>query len=181
MSEPLRTLWDALEAHGCRPHGKAYDFRARCPAHDGDNPQALHVAIGADGRAVLHCFAHGCEVEAVTDALGLRLADLFPNGHKRGQRRPSVPLRRSDFHWPARAAVNALYALERVEQPWRAMVASDCPYCGSQGAWLHVRSVGHVLPNGFCDPQGRAELDCPNGCTVDNYEQALLGRLEEAS
>ena len=48
MSDPLRTLWDALEARDCRPKGRAHDFRARCPAHDGDNPQSLHVSIGAD-------------------------------------------------------------------------------------------------------------------------------------
>ena len=77
--------------------------------------------------------------------------------------------------------MNALYALEQIEQPWRMLLASDCPYCGSPGASLHVRSGGQVLPNGFCDPNGRVELDCPGGCTADNYEQALLGRLDEGS
>jgi hypothetical protein len=179
VSDPLRTLWDALEAHGCRPKGKLHDFRARCPAHDGQNRQALHVAIGADGRAVVWCFAYQCEAEAITAALGLNVADLFPDGHERGRRRPSQPVKRSDFHGPGQIAANVLYALERVEEPWRLMLASDCPYCGSQGAWLNVRARGSVLPNGLIDPDGRVELDCPNGCSSDNYVQALLGRLDE--
>jgi hypothetical protein len=179
VSDPLRTLWDALEAHGCRPKGKPHDFRARCPAHDGDNRQALHVAIGADGRAVLYCFAYGCDVEAITAALGLGVHDLFPDGHQHGRRRPSRPVKRSDFRGPAHTAANVLFALERLEEPWRLMLASDCPYCGSQGTWLHVRSRRSALPNGLIDPDGRVEIDCPGGCGCDNYVQALLGRLDE--
>ncbi len=179
MNDPLRTLWDALEARGCRPKGKAHDFRARCPAHNGENRDALHVAIGADGRAVVWCFAHQCEAEAITAALGLSVADLFPDGHHRARRLPSRPVRRSDFTGPAHIAANVLYALERLEEPWRLMLASDCPYCASRGAWLHVRSRVHVLANGFHDDRGRVELDCPLGCSSDQYVQALLGALDK--
>jgi hypothetical protein len=90
-------------------------------------------------------------------------------------------VRRSDFSGPADIAANILFALETVEQPWRLMLASDCPYCGAQGAWLHVRSRGTVLANGLIDPDGRVELDCPGGCSNDNYVQALLGRLDRRS
>ena len=179
MNDPLRTLWDALEAHGCRPKGKGHDFRARCPTHGGKNRNSLHVAIGADRRAVVWCFAHQCEAEAITAALGLTVSDLFPDAHERGRRRTSKPVRRSDFVGPAHIAANVLYALERIEEPWRLMLATCCPFCGSQGAWLHVRSRGTVLVNGLIDPEGRVELDCPSGCSSDNYAQALLGRLEE--
>ena len=134
MSEPLQTLWDALEAHDCRPRGKPYDFRARCPAHDGQNREALHVSVGADGRAVLWCHAHQCDVETITAALGLSVQDLFPAGHRHARRRSSRPVRRSDFTGAAHTVANVLYALEQIEEPWRLLLASDCPYCGSQGA-----------------------------------------------
>jgi len=177
VSDPLQILWDALEAHDCRPKGKPHDFRARCPGHDGENRDSLHVGIGADGRAVLYCFARGCEVETITAALGLSVQDLFPDGHQRGRRYPSRPIRRSDFSGSAHTAANVLYALEKLEQPWLLILAGDCPYCGSQGAWLHVRSRGNVLANGYVS-DGRTDVDCPNGCSSDNYVQALLGRLD---
>jgi hypothetical protein len=179
VSDPLRLIWDALEANDCRPHGKAFDFRARCPGHGGQNRDSLAVSIGADGRALLWCHAHQCEAEAITAALGLNVQDLFPDGHHRARRRTSRPVRRSDFSGPAHKAANVLYALELTEQPWNLMLASDCPYCGSQGAWLQVRSRGHTLPNGMHDDIGRVELDCPNGCNPDNYVGALLGRVAE--
>jgi hypothetical protein len=181
VSDPLRTLWDALEAADCRPKGKPHDYRARCPAHDGENRDSLHVALGSDGRAVLYCFAQGCDFKAICDSLGLEVADLFPNGHQRARRRPIRPVTRSDFSGPAHIVANVLFALERIKEPWRLMLASDCPYCGGQGAWLHVRSRASALANGYIDPDGRVELDCPNGCSSENYVQALLGLLEEAS
>ena len=90
-SDPLRLVWDALEAHGCQPHGKPYEFRARCPSHNGDNPTSLSVRIGADGRAAPWCDAHQCDEETITAALGLRVADLFPAGHHRGRRHVAKP------------------------------------------------------------------------------------------
>jgi len=179
LSDPLQTLWAALEANGCRPRGKPYDFRARCPAHDGANPSSLSVGVGADGRALLWCHAHQCDPEAITAALGLSVTDLFPDGHRNGRRFAIRPLKRSDFAGPARSAANILFVLEKIAQPWRLMLASECPYCGSPGAWLNVRSGGHVLTNGYRDPSGCVEVDCPSGCTADNYMQALLARLDE--
>jgi hypothetical protein len=178
-ADPVRLVWDALEARDCRPHGRAFDFRARCPAHGGDNRSSLHVGVGADGRAVLWCFAHQCTVEAIVDALGIAVADLFPDGHQRAHRLPPRPVRRSDFTGPAHTVATVLYALEKAEQPWRLMLVSDCPYCGSPGAWLRARSPGHVLPNGLHDVGGAVDVDCPDGCDSDNYVQALLARLKE--
>ena len=49
---------------------------ARCPAHDDKNP-SLSVTISKSGDSVLvHCFA-GCPTDAVLDALGLKMRDLF--------------------------------------------------------------------------------------------------------
>ena len=166
-SDPLRLVWDALDARDCHPKGRPYDFRAQCPAHDGKNRTSLHVAVGADGRAVVYCFAHGCTVEAICESLGMSVVDLFPDGHHRGRHFPAPRVRHSDFTGSAAAAANTLYALEKVREPWQLLLASDCPFCGSRGAWL------------TCDSNGRTEVDCPEGCTPDNYTQSLLGRLQE--
>jgi hypothetical protein len=166
-TDPLRVIWDALEAHGCQPHGQPYDFRARCPAHNGDNPTSLHVVEGVDRRVVVHCFARQCELREVAEALGLSASDFFPDGHYRARRQPLRPVKRSDFQGAAEGVANVLYALEALDERWTAMVMSDCPYCGSQGAWLRAHS------------DGRIDADCPGGCDATAYTGALLGRLNE--
>ncbi|MCD8117367.1 MAG: AAA family ATPase [Oscillospiraceae bacterium] len=52
-------------------------YMARCPAHD-DRHQSLSVSPGEEGRVLIKCHA-GCSVTAVMSAMGLRLADLFPD------------------------------------------------------------------------------------------------------
>ena len=69
---PLERLLKLLENVRASGNGST----ARCPAHD-DRENSLSVNIGDDGRVLLKCFA-GCTVEAVVDALGLELRDLFP-------------------------------------------------------------------------------------------------------
>lgn len=49
---------------------------ARCPAHDDSSP-SLSVRELDDGRTLIHCFA-GCDALSVVHALGLEMADLFP-------------------------------------------------------------------------------------------------------
>jgi hypothetical protein len=56
---------------------------ARRPAHEDRNP-SLSIREGAEGILV-HCFA-GCSTEAVVDALGLTLADLFEDRERRPER-----------------------------------------------------------------------------------------------
>ena len=51
---------------------------ARCPAHE-DHEPSLSISLGRDGRILLHCWA-GCETSDVLAALGLRWADLRPDG-----------------------------------------------------------------------------------------------------
>lgn len=48
-----------------------------CPSHGSGRNQALAIREMADGRTLAHCFA-GCGVSDVLDAVGLSLADLFP-------------------------------------------------------------------------------------------------------
>ena len=51
-------------------------LKARCPAHDDKNP-SLSVTISKPGDSVLvHCFA-GCPTDAILDALGWTMRDLF--------------------------------------------------------------------------------------------------------
>lgn len=47
----------------------------RCPAHNDRNP-SLSIAVGKDGRVLIHCFA-GCTHRAILEALGLQERDLF--------------------------------------------------------------------------------------------------------
>ena len=69
------TLTDILQRlDGVKERGGRY--MARCPAHE-DRNASLSLARGEDGRVLLKCFA-GCSCEAVTEALGLRTGDLFP-------------------------------------------------------------------------------------------------------
>ncbi len=58
---------------------------ALCPAHADRNP-SLSVKEAADGRLLVHCFA-GCRLEAVLDAVGLSVRDLFP-AREPAERRP---------------------------------------------------------------------------------------------
>jgi hypothetical protein len=66
-------LLDRLE--GVRKAGRGWI--ARCPAH-ADRSASLSISEGDDGRVLLHDFA-GCEVADVLAAVGLTLADLFPD------------------------------------------------------------------------------------------------------
>lgn len=51
-------------------------IKARCPAHD-DKKQSLCINAGDNGGVVLYCQA-GCATEDVLAAVGLKMADLFP-------------------------------------------------------------------------------------------------------
>jgi hypothetical protein len=72
VSREIDDLLSRLE--GVRQYGDSY--RARCPAHGGQNPTALKVSLGDDGRVLIHCF-HGCSALDVVHAVGLELSDLF--------------------------------------------------------------------------------------------------------
>ena len=69
---PSELLIERLE--GVRRCGRGWI--ARCPAH-GDKSASLSLAEGEDGRVLLRCFA-GCSAAEVVSAVGLQLADLFP-------------------------------------------------------------------------------------------------------
>ncbi len=58
-------------------HRDGKGYKATCPAHDDSNP-SLSISEGKDGRILIHCFA-GCPTENILEAVGLRMADLYPD------------------------------------------------------------------------------------------------------
>jgi hypothetical protein len=166
--DPLATVWDALDAQGFRPHGQPYDFRACCPGHGGDNPESLHVFIGADGRAVLYCFARHCTVEAILERLGLQVRDLFPAGHHKARYVSPHRARRADFTGPAAEVADLLCALSRLGDSWRAELTFDCPHCGAEYSRF-VASSKHApfMSGGGCS------------CSARTVAQALAGRVAD--
>ena len=68
----LDLLLSRLE--GVRKSGRGYV--ARCPAHNDKSP-SLSVVETDDGKILVHCFA-GCTALSIVQAVGLTLADLFP-------------------------------------------------------------------------------------------------------
>jgi len=71
---PLENLLEKLP--GARKAGNGWS--ACCPAHD-DQKASLSVSAGTDGSVLVKCHA-GCTTEAVLNAVGSTLRDLFPQG-----------------------------------------------------------------------------------------------------
>jgi hypothetical protein len=157
--DPLRRTFDALEAAGCAPKGDLWKFRAKCPAHRGENANALSVAEGVDGRVVLHCF-RGCEPVDVIGALGLGWGDLFPIGHRHGPK--LAPTRTKRSRTEAAAMLDSLAVAGFM---WSGLVQTVCPYCGAPGTRLAINRKGAV------------DVDCPDGCTREQMIRALECRV----
>jgi hypothetical protein len=78
---PVEKVLGRLEDYRERKGG---EFRARCPAHNGESDDSLSIKEGDDGRALLTCHAN-CDTQAIVGALGLGMVDLFPhNGRGTG-------------------------------------------------------------------------------------------------
>jgi len=95
LQPALRRVLDALEQHGCKPKRSGNGWTAYCPVHERDgrkHSRSLSVAVGDDGRALLHCHGNsGCTVESIVKALGLGLADLMVLTPPGGNSRPKAP------------------------------------------------------------------------------------------
>jgi hypothetical protein len=63
-------------------------WTALCPGHDDRSP-SLSIREAGDGKVLIRCWSH-CTAEDVVAALGLTMADLFPDNsrHIRGKKRP---------------------------------------------------------------------------------------------
>ncbi len=93
-AETLLSRLDGVRATG------AGRYLAKCPAHRDRSP-SLSIREVGDGRTLLHCFS-GCAPADVLAAVGLNMADLFPD-------------RPLDHHIPReRAPFNAMDILRAV-------------------------------------------------------------------
>jgi hypothetical protein len=87
-SRPVENLVRLLDAKRTGDNG----WIAKCPVHN-DRKPSLSISEGADGRALLKCFA-GCDTNNIVAVLGLRSNDLFVSneyGHKRRAIRKTRP------------------------------------------------------------------------------------------
>jgi hypothetical protein len=157
--DPCQAVYDALERHDCQPRGPEYKFTSLCPAHEDRSP-SLSVREGVDRRAVLHCFA-GCDTDHIIREVGLRWADLFPDGHRHAprSRQPKVKTEQ-----PVVSVLIALYAAGigyRLTASPRMFVADWCPRCQHRALWIH-------------DYEDRVRLSCwTSGCESDEILTAL--------
>ena len=60
-----------------KSHGRASQWMACCPAHEDKSP-SLSIMQNAEGKIFVHCFA-GCDGKAIMAAIGMTLADLYPD------------------------------------------------------------------------------------------------------
>lgn len=170
-SPELAALRAALDAHGCAPRPDGAGYRARCPAHGGDNPTALHVQ---DGRAgvVVTCHTRGCTGPQVAAALGLPASALFYGDAERyapaqaPARERTPPPQRLPRERPHRDT-----RPPQAERPPQAARAKDArakergrfveayTYTDEQGQPLY-RVTRYALPGGGKDfPQARYDAD----------------------
>jgi len=175
--DPLTNWWDALERGGYEPRGQAHDFRSKCPLHDGGNPTALHIFVGADGRAVPHCFVCNGHPKDIAAAVGLDPRDSFPQGHHRARRRRLPDAHRVDFTGNARTVANILCALDQLGREWYIELRADCPHCGGPAAVVFAASWG--IEYLACPGDADAEALGYTACTLDQFVQALAARVED--
>lgn len=104
MSAPIDPVLARLE----HVHQQGRGWTARCPAHNDKGP-SLSIAIGTDGRVLLHCFA-GCTVHDITAAMGLTLADLFDRPDWKTENHSVRQQRSREADWAAALNVLAVEA-----------------------------------------------------------------------
>lgn len=88
---------------GVQKAGKSW--RARCPSCGGTD-RKVSISEAANGSTLLHCFA-GCEASAVVQAVGLTIADLFPQrlGSMTSEERHTARLAARESGWAAALGV----------------------------------------------------------------------------
>ncbi len=94
-----------------RDHGFGR-WSARCPAH-ADRLPSLSIRE-ADSRILLHCFA-GCKPEAIVEALGLEMRDLFTDTPTHPGQQPVLKPQRLDL-----VAVAFRFELAALDRRFRA-------------------------------------------------------------
>ncbi len=77
-SQPSSPALDNVLAHLKGVRTSLHGWTACCPAH-ADREPSLSIGLGEQGQVLLKCFA-GCPIGRITEAMGLTLTDLFPDG-----------------------------------------------------------------------------------------------------
>jgi hypothetical protein len=70
---PLETILAHLKGVRTSLHG----WVACCPAHS-DREPSLSIGLADEGQILLNCFA-GYSLESIVEAMGMTVAELFPN------------------------------------------------------------------------------------------------------
>jgi hypothetical protein len=166
-TDPMRRMWDLLDAANCSPEGEPHDFIAICPAHQGER-RNLAVTEGVDGRVLLNCLAHGCDWRAITNALGVDGRALFRLGHKKGKQRgyheKPAPVRSLS------AGAAFIDSLTLAGYRWNAAVMLDeCPFCMAEHCVLRVF-------DGEGSDRFVVSVDCVDGCGADEVRRAVETR-----
>lgn len=78
----------------------AHSWTACCPVHDDKHPS--FCITEKDDSVLMHCFSCHASIDEIVDALGLTIADLYPDNPESNY----SPQRRK--HFPARDVLNAL-------------------------------------------------------------------------
>ncbi len=167
-TDPLDTIWQALDRHGCQPRGPAHQFRARCPACEGNSADTLSIGIGADGRALLWCFRCGRAAPEIAAAAGVAAHELYPTGHHLGNPFLALPeAGRSEFVGHYRTVANVIKADQDAGQDYRIEIIGSCPFCGSASSRL-------VIP-----PDRVPFVHCAGGCGWRTYRLGLAGLVAD--
>lgn len=127
-----------LEAVRARPAGRGR-WTGHCPAHE-DRTPSLSIALGQDGRILLHCFA-GCPVESILSALGLDWKDIFPEGD-------FDPLKVHPVRWEAPPPTPDEGRRRALERLWAEAVPLSSPKGEVGRRYLEARGLelAKVLP-----------------------------------
>lgn len=104
MSEPAHLVRILERLQDVARSGRGW--AAHCPIHP-DRHESLGVTVNDAGRVNLHCFA-GCQADEVLVALGLSVADLYPDATRKG-----VKARREHRYHDAQGTV--VYAVRRLD------------------------------------------------------------------
>ena len=151
-------------------------WRACCPAH-ADRKPSLSIGLGEHGQVLLKCFA-GCSLEHIVEAMGLTMADLFPEETPApdGQTTPSVKTR----HPTQQTLTLVDLALEK-QLPWKFLFSLGVIEHPSGGL-----QIPYHLPDGTLASRHRIRtaLVAKEGSRWSKGEGTIvpygLERLEEA-
>ncbi|ACY46969.1 DUF3987 domain-containing protein [Rhodothermus marinus] len=94
-----------------RQRGIVARWMARCPGHDDHDP-SLGIALTADGRVLIHCFA-GCPADRVLASAGLNWRDLAPDASGDGAASKAPPVLLHQVDYEVRDASGRLIAVHR--------------------------------------------------------------------